>query len=386
MTSTKITKIKIRAFAIVVVLFFVIGIKVHVGFCADGSSLSVSPSDYSNAANWLAMPTAQSCSADVIYFYPTVYTRTSPDVEPVISDINNKGMRTGAADIFKKQATAFETAADIFAPYYRQADGVYALALSTDEKDALLSGAPLADAEAALDYYFDHYNNGRPYILAGHSQGSTVLRLLVADYMPKHPDRYKRMVAAYIIGYSIDKKYLAENPHLKFAERSDDTGVIISYNTEAVKVTGNDPVWLEGSISINPISWTRGDTEALSGDNLGSLTKELAGSELSLDVPGIANARLNLERGTVICSTVEQSKYEMPNGAPYPFGTGIYHTWDYGFYYMNIRQNAKDRINAFLEQTKKQKTNRAGCGIGMDALALLAAIPIMISMRKRRKY
>lgn len=314
--------------------------------------VSVSPTDYSKAENWLAIPTVRECSADVIYFYPTAYLRTSPDLQPLICTVGDAGMRKGVADVFKKQATAFETAADIFAPFYCQADGMYALSLSEDKKDALLAGAPLIDAKAALDYYFEHYNNGRPYILAAHSQGSNVLRLLLADYMKKHPDRYKNMVAAYVIGYSIDKAYLEANRNLKFAEGANDTGVIISYNTEAPVVTGNDPVWLKGSVAINPISWRRDAVVAASADNLGSLTKELDGGALSFDLPGIADAYLNLERGTVICSTVNQLEYEISSDTSGLFGSGIYHGWDYGFYYMNLRQNAKVRIKAFLAQYK----------------------------------
>ena len=322
---------------------------VFFGWCGD-ASVAIVPSDYSRAENWIALPAERSCSADVIYLYPTVYYRTSPDVQPVICPIDDKVMRAGAAAVFKKQATAFETAADIFAPYYRQSDGTYALALSNEDKDALLSKEPLSDAEAALDYYFAHYNNGRPYILAAHSQGSNVLKLLLADYMKKHPDRYKKMVAAYVIGYSIEKSYMAKNTNLKFAKKSDDTGVIISWNTEPPIVTGNASVWLEDSISINPINWRRDAVKAASSDNLGSMTKELAGGVMSLDVPGIADAYLNLERGTVVCSSVEKAKYASPETMSPIFGSGIYHGWDYGFYYMNIRQNAKDRIAAFMRR------------------------------------
>ena len=40
---------------------------------------------------------------------------------------------------------------------------------------------PRSDTFAALDYYFTHYNNGRPFILASHSQGSSMLRIILAD-------------------------------------------------------------------------------------------------------------------------------------------------------------------------------------------------------------
>ena len=323
------------------------------GGCGGSSSHeTVKPTDYSKSTSWLARPSQRQYAADVIYFYPTAYIRTKPETEPLICDIDNASMKAAAIDIYKKQALVFETAADIYAPFYRQIDGKYALALSEDKKDALLAGVPLADAEAALDYYFDHYNDGRPYILAAHSQGSNVLRLLLADYMKKHPDRYKNMVAAYVLGYSIDRDYLNANKNLKFAEGAKDTGVIISYNTEAPVVIGNDPVWLPGSVAINPLSWTRSEERASSADNLGSLTKELDDGTVSLEIPGIADAYINPDRCTVVCSTVDQAKYEMPKAMSPIFGSGIYHGCDYSFYFMNIRQNARDRIKAFLEQTK----------------------------------
>ena len=41
------------------------------------------------------------------------------------------------------------------------------------------------------------------------------------------------MVAAYVLGYPVTKEYLKENPHLKFAKKANDTGVIISYDVQS---------------------------------------------------------------------------------------------------------------------------------------------------------
>jgi len=64
------------------------------------------------------------------------------------------------------------------------------------------------------------------------------------------------MIAAYVIGYPVTAQILADNPHLKFTEGMDDTGVIISYNTQAPDVElGVNPV-LSGltGLVINPIT------------------------------------------------------------------------------------------------------------------------------------
>ena len=52
------------------------------------------------------------------------------------------------------------------------------------------------DALAAFDYYIRHYNQGRPFVLVGHSQGSAMTKLILFDYLSARPDVYRRMVAA----------------------------------------------------------------------------------------------------------------------------------------------------------------------------------------------
>ncbi len=78
--------------------------------------------------------------------------------------------------------------------------------------------------------------------------------ILLAKYIKENPEVYSRMIAAYVIGYSITPDYLAKNPHLKFATGPDDTGVIISYNTEAPTIEGTNGVVLPKAKVINPIN------------------------------------------------------------------------------------------------------------------------------------
>jgi Protein of unknown function (DUF3089) len=197
--------------------------------------------DYSQPEHWLSLPTSADKPVDVFYLYPTEYVKPAAG-GPVVCTSDDPGMMKGAKAAFSRQATAFETVGNIYAPYYRQADAASRAAMPQAEQDQVVAGAPTEDGLAAFEYYIAHYNAGRPFILAGHSLGSNVLANLLADYMKEHPDVYKRMIAAYVIGYSISPSYLTQNPHLKFAEGPDDTGVIISYNTEAPEVVGTNPV------------------------------------------------------------------------------------------------------------------------------------------------
>lgn len=177
--------------------------------------------DYSQSTHWLNIP-ATLKPVDVFYIYPTAWQKEEP-AEPDICKIDNTSMMIGSHLAYNRQATAFETAGNIYAPYYRQADAMYTLSLPEEKRWIFISGSPSRDVIAAFGYYIEHFNNGRPYILAGHSQGANVLLVLLSEYMKDHPEVYKRMIAAYIIGYPVTTEFMVANPHLKFAIGPDST-------------------------------------------------------------------------------------------------------------------------------------------------------------------
>jgi hypothetical protein len=259
-------------------------------------------------------------------------------------------MRSGAYLAFNRQATAFDTVGNIYAPYYRQADAATCLSATEEDKDKLLRGTPESDVIAAFDYYIKNYNDGRPFILAGHSQGSNMLLYLLSDYMKEHPEVYKRMVAAYVIGYSVTEDYLAQNPHLKFAEGASDTGVIISYNTQGGATGGKNPVILDGALVINPITWTRSGITADALENLGSILLNPDGSVILNEngefkqVMGFADATVDSENGALICSTVDVDTWAPGNPV---FPKGVFHSFDYPFYYYNIRGTRRKERKCF---------------------------------------
>lgn len=297
------------------------------------------PVDYSDPNNWLSLPEKPEKNVDVLFLYPTVYGTMAEATEDM-AYIDDMSMRVGAALTAATQASVFAESCNLFIPCYRQFT-VEALLRMDEAYPQLMEYCVSQDIYRMLDYYFKYENQGRPFLLAGHSQGSLWLTYVLEDYMEKHPEYLENMVAAYLIGYSVTEEYLARNPHLKFAETSDDTGVIISYNTEG---PGNQNrfncVVQEGAISINPINWKRDDTYASAAENLGSLNAE---GELG---PGTADARIDPERGVVICETVEAVPELQQAMAEY-FGPESYHLQDYSLYYGNLQKNVADRIAAF---------------------------------------
>jgi pimeloyl-ACP methyl ester carboxylesterase len=260
----------------------------------------------------------------------------------MICAINDSLMMAGAASAYARQATAFDTAANVYAPYYRQDNS------SPDNRLNVIAGTPTSDATAAFDYYIKHFNQGRPFILAGHSQGANIVCNLLSGYLKANPQVYSRMIAAYVIGGPVTKAFLAANPHLKFATGPDDVGVIISYNTEANDITGVNPViYGEVGLVINPITWTRGETLADTSQGLGSLFPNKTG--VWGRIPQYADARVDTVKGVLICTTANEDRIAIIDSLS-GFPKGVYHSFDYPFYYYNIRQNAANRIQKFLSK------------------------------------
>jgi Protein of unknown function (DUF3089) len=299
--------------------------------------------DYAKPASWLARPSSPTKKVDVFYLYPTSYHKLSPS-QPTISAIDDSGMVAGAKSSFAQQATAFDTVANVYAPYYRQADAATVLTSPLSTQSKIVGGTPTADATSAFAYYLEHYNHGRPFILAGHSQGSNVLLFLLSGYLKRHPAVYQRMVAAYVVGYGVTRSYLSQNPQLKFATGASDTGVIVSWNTEAPDLTIKNPVVNPGSIAINPITWTRGERLKGRARSLGSLLPNAAGQLVK--VSHYADAQVDKQRGTIVCKTCSVPLYAPGKAGGFP--AGVFHAHDYPFYYFDLRHNAAVRVKHFL--------------------------------------
>lgn len=300
--------------------------------------------DYSVLTHWLSLPVS-SKKADVFYVYPTVWYKTSA-YHPNVCAVDYPDMMLGAQNAFAWQATAFEAAGNVYAPFYRQLETGYIIPFSEDKRWEHIREYPLKDVTAAFEYYLEHFNNGRPFILAGHSQGTMVLLALLSDYMSVHPEVYQRMIAAYVIGYPVTDSLMRANPHLKFAQGPDDIGVIISYNTQSPKIKqGENPVvaYNIGKV-INPISWSRDTSEVPASESLGTLSEDPMTGQ-NVKVMNVADARIDLTQGVLICSSVKDSDMFMLSKV---MPLGVYHNFDYPFYYFNIQENAIRRVNKFL--------------------------------------
>ena len=300
--------------------------------------------DYTDDSSWVAKPTTISKSVDVFYIYPTIYVGESPEN----MDISDPKLRANAEGLLTAQAGVYSPYANLFAPFYRQQSAAtQSMEPNNGGKDAFadpLFQTGYHDVERAFAYYLQELNPDRPFILAGHSQGSMVLIQLLRDHL-KDPALQKRLVAAYPIGYTVKKEDLEKYPWMKLAQGETDTGVIITFNTEGPDAEGS-PVLLTDAVAINPLNWKTDGTPAPRTDNIEAVFFNDSTGEVIETIPQFAGARIDTETGALIATDIQTpEKVDLVNMGRWP--KEVYHRYDYAFWYNNLKENVKKRIDAY---------------------------------------
>lgn len=292
---------------------------------------------YENPVNWVSLPSANK-DVDVFYVYPTVSGNISGAM-----DITDPEERALALGIFNAQASVFESAANVFAPYYRQmstnvdmSDG----GLATDTKE-FKQGA--VDIRKAFDYYIQNLNNNRPFIIAGHSQGTMALIELIKNRFGDDAKLRNRLVAAYLIGYTVTDADLSA-AGLTAAQNATDVGVVITYNSQSVTSAGG-PMLMDGAHCINPLNWKTDSTPADLTQNLGAVFFNDATGEFIREENHYCGAQIDMETGALTTTIPDGEDLEIG-----PYSEGVYHRFDYSFWYKNLQQNVRDRLDSYFSK------------------------------------
>lgn len=295
--------------------------------------------DYSKTENWAYLPLEENITkdCDVFFVAPTVYLGTADAHSLDLGDEETKALFLGATNMEKG---LYDGETNFFAPYYRQA----ALNAYTMEDTAAAPYFDLAyaDVVAAFDRYMKDYNQGRPFILAGFSQGSEMLLRLMAEKFDD-PALSDQLVAAYLIGWRVTPEDLTNYPFLKMAQDSGDTGVIVSFNSEAEGIQ-TSLIVPDQTLGINPLNWKTDATPAAAGENKGAVFTDYAGGIVK-EVPNLTGAYLDPIRGTLRVTDVTPADFPPVLDI---FQEGVYHLYDYQFFYRNLQENVKERIGNYL--------------------------------------
>ena len=284
-------------------------------------------------------------SADLFIVCPTVDLGTGGNKNMSLADNEAKKNFYGALNM---ERGIYEQHCRMYAPYYRQA----VLAdydLPANEAEPYFNLA-YKDVRAAFVYYMQHENNGRPFVLAGFSQGAEMCLRLLKEF--GNEDFVKdNMVACYAIGWRFTPQEAEKYPYIQPAKCADDLGKVIIFNSEAPEVTSSAIV-PEGlkTFAINPLTWSCGSQKAPKTLNAGACFTDYSGAVVR-EVPQLTGCYIDSERGTLKVTDVD--KKEFVPGLPL-FSEGVYHIYDYQFFYRNLQQNVNLRIKTFMEERQEE--------------------------------
>ncbi len=188
--------------------------------------------------------------------------------------------------------------------------------------------------EDAFKYFLKNINKGRPYIIAGHSQGSNIIK----DMLVENPNLAPKnnLVAVYAIGYTITQKDL-DKMGLPLAVTPTQTSGMITWNT--IGKGGKSPTIEANALCVNPLDWTNSKKNQDSSKNIFA---DING----VKIPHFTSAQID-KNGALVIPTPK-----IIDKLPMLMGKEVYHMYDYDFFYGNLIENVKKRCNAWKEKQK----------------------------------
>jgi Protein of unknown function (DUF3089) len=214
---------------------------------------SPQPNNYADASSWLCRPDRHdACDVDMaatiiaadgkfspetwkadpkapidcFYVYPTVSTDSTP----------NSDMTADPAElnVIRQQFARFASKCRPYAPLYRQVTLAGLRTLLASGSGSLSKGLQYDDVRDAFNYYLDHDNKGRGFVLVAHSQGSFILDELIRQEIDGKPLQ-SRMVSAILLGVTLSvpqgKDVGGSFKHIPLCHSAGQTGCVITYSS-----------------------------------------------------------------------------------------------------------------------------------------------------------
>ena len=311
------------------------------------------PPDYALTEHWAALPTKQdqadrtpgdelrdrqaTAPADVFFVHPTIYRKTNKTSVLWNADVRDEQLNEDVDEsAILNQASIFNAAGRVFAPRYRQAnirvyyrDGrpVSQRALDTAYTDVL----------AAFDHYLENWNDGRPIIIASHSQGTTHTKRLLADRFDGQALRHQ-LVAAYLVGMPVSADAYATIP---VCETPTQTGCFVSWRTYRYdfKPRRGYRDTVPNVAVVNPLTWRTDEERAPKSRNKGGVLFNYdKGPQPEMVWAERRGAGLFTSKPRFFGSFLWRSKN--------------YHIGDYNLFWVNVRENAAARAEAFVNTSR----------------------------------
>jgi len=334
---------------------------------------AVAPPDYADPSNWAALPVRDDLAdmvpegvnttvvqgtapVDVFFIHPTGFLKGSSwtcSMDPDTSTEENTRW------MMANQASAFNGCCNVYAPRYRQASIYVYVSREPGLRDRVL-GFAYQDVARAFDYFLENSNEGRPFVIASHSQGTHHGVRLLKEKIDGTA-LAERLVAAYIIGGRVAMSHFESMQDVGLCDSPTELGCAVSWDTFSEAVIDKGQPDLAGNVCTNPLTWRLDGGLAGKEQHVGAVP---ISGEFQLDILGddaargivfeplakpIPNhVRAQCRDGVLYVS--DQTDTEFGGGAGSRGGRGIYHGLDYPIFHMDIRENVQLRVATYLEQ------------------------------------
>ncbi|MBL8644877.1 MAG: DUF3089 domain-containing protein [Rhodospirillaceae bacterium] len=328
------------------------------------------PPNYADPAVWAALPGPEhkdsadlvpegetvgdrqnDASVDVFYLHPTTF-RGTDNWNQDLADAKTNAWTD--ISVIARQAAIFNGCCRVYAPRYRQATSG-AVGAKDDSGDKARALA-YDDAKAAFQYYLDHFNDGRPFILAGHSQGTFMIQRLLEEVVDASAIR-PQFVAAYGIGIGFPAGVFGRQyKTISACAKPEQTGCVVSWLTFGRNGDAQSTVaryaeryearfkTREGSetLCVNPLTFDTEKPDAPALANLGALPGKAAPGPLPALKPGVLGATCKDGALYVDIPAADDFKLLVLPGENL-------HFHDMDLFFKNIRDNAILRTETFLK-------------------------------------
>ncbi len=268
---------------------------------------------------------------DCFYVYPTVSDQPTEHA--------NLQVDPEERSIALYQTARYSQYCRVFAPMYRQVTVPY-LDRTGGETPAALA-LPLADVRSAFETYLQKYNHGRGFVLIGHSQGSFLLKQLIASGVDAKPTVRRRMLSAILLGGDVLVKrgqgIGGDFKHVPACRSTTELHCVIAYSTydqipPNPSLFGRSPVPGEQVLCTNPAALAGGAADVdpifpsapfapgtliAAGIALLKLTQPMPPTIWS-SLPGAYRARCALSNGASVLEITPLGGAQVPQPSPSP--------------------------------------------------------------------
>ncbi len=326
--------------------------------------------NYANLAHWAALPDRVDAAdlvpegdafgdrqatarVDVFYIHPTTYRGGEYWNQSLDDAATNKWTDES---VIARQAAVFNACCRVFAPRYRQATAA-TLAAPPAMKGMAAHEFAWGDVRTAFLYYMKHWNKGRPFIIAGHSQGAAHTERWLQEFA-RDPKMRARLVAAYPIGVAFARGVVSRSFNgVPVCAEPHDTGCFVSWNAfdpdsdGAMLVKTGQQRYLAkyGAnpeteiVCVNPLSFSLTRPAVPASANLGALPATRADGSLPPTEAGVLGAAC--VNGIVKISALPAAGYAIVK-----LPGGMLHFNDFDLFYVNMRVNAVARVDAWMSR------------------------------------